>query len=197
MYKSSKSLNSCYFPHRKSRYAPSHFNSYEGNIRISSIAKEIGLLITKIAGVVIVLFIVFTFVYGIYYNLDTGMIPMVKNGDLIVYTRVSGRYMQKDLVVLEIDGYKQILRVVAREYDTVDIREDGLYINGSLQQERDIYQNTSRYLEGIDFPVTLKENELFLLGDARENVTDSRIFGPVSSQTVVGKVITILRRRNL
>ena len=86
---------------------------------------------------------------------------------------------------------------MAVEGDTVDISEDGLIINGSLQQEDNIYEDTQRYEEGIDFPITLQEDEIFLLGDSRENATDSRIFGPVKTNETLGKVIMILRRRGI
>jgi len=81
--------------------------------------------------------------------------------------------------------------------DTVDITENGLVINGGLQQERDIYRKTERYAGGIGFPVTLKEGQVFVMGDARDGVTDSRIYGPVNVRDTLGKVITIVRRRNL
>jgi len=87
--------------------------------------------------------------------------------------------------------------VVATAGDTVDITQDGLIINGSLQYEQDIYTQTNRYLEGIDFPLTLKNNEVFVLGDARNDISDSRIYGAVNIDDTKGSVITILRKRNL
>jgi signal peptidase I len=89
------------------------------------------------------------------------------------------------------------LRVVAVAGDQVDIREDGLYVNGYLQYEENIYEKTTRYEEGVDFPLTVGEGEVFVLGDSRENSTDSRIFGPVSVADTYGKTIMIIRRRNV
>jgi len=94
-------------------------------------------------------------------------------------------------------GKKQVRRVVATAGDTVDITENGLMINGALQNEPGIYQETQRYAEGIEFPVILRESQVFVLGDARANTTDSRIYGPVNINATHGKVITIFRRRNL
>ena len=88
-----------------------------------------------------------------------------------------------------------VRRVVAVEGDTVDITEDGLEVNGYLQQENLIYEKTRRYEEGIDFPVTLKANEVFVLGDARENATDSRVYGVVNIEETKGKVMLIIRKR--
>lgn len=50
---------------------------------------------------------------------------------------------------------------------------------------------------GIVYPVTLAEDEVFVLCDYREGAKDSRYFGPVSKSEIKGKVITIVRRSNL
>ena len=79
----------------------------------------------------------------------------------------------------------------------VDISENGLEINGYLQQEDDIYTDTMRFAEGIDFPVTVGQEEYFVLGDNRENARDSRIYGLVNQKEIKGTVISLLRRRGL
>ncbi|MBQ8063628.1 MAG: S26 family signal peptidase [Clostridia bacterium] len=53
------------------------------------------------------------------------------------------------------------------------------------------------FKEGASFPITLKEGEIFLLGDDRENAEDSRAFGAVKAEDTLGEVMTVLRRRNL
>lgn len=79
----------------------------------------------------------------------------------------------------------------------MDITADGLMINGALQQEPEIYQQTQPYVNGVTFPLTVGEEQVFVLGDARENVIDSRIYGAVNVKDTLGKIITILRRRNI
>ena len=69
----------------------------------------------------------------------------------------------------------------------MDITEDGLLVNGSPQQEPGIYEETKRYAEGMDFPVTLQDGEVFVLGDAREDATDSRVYGTVRVEDTLGK----------
>lgn len=101
------------------------------------------------------------------------------------------------LVVMEDRGRLTVRRVAAVEGDTVDITEKGLMINGSLMQEPNIYEETKSYKEGIRFPITLQKGEVFLLGDAREHVRDSRIYGAVSVKSTLGKVMVILRRRGI
>ena len=159
--------------------------------------QDILLLLTKVgilAGIIAVLFL---FVFGIARSSDMSMSPAVKDGDLVLYYRLDKDYCQNDVVVLKRDGKTEIRRVAAVAGDTVDISEEGLVINGALQQESGICEETLRYEEGISFPVTLKEGEIFLLGDAREHSTDSRIYGPVKVSDTEGTVITIVRRRGI
>ena len=44
---------------------------------------------------------------------------------------------------------------------------------------------------------TLKKGEIFLLKDAREHATDSRIYGAVNKKDTLGKVVTLIRRNRL
>jgi len=141
--------------------------------------------------------LIFRFVYGFHYNADPSMSPAVKDGDLVLYYRLDRKFRAGDLLLLGFQGQVQVRRVVAAAGDTVDITEEGLKINGALQQEQGIYQATQRYAEGVEFPLTLKENEVFVLGDAREGAADSRVYGPVNVEDAWGKVITLLRRRSL
>lgn len=125
------------------------------------------------------------------------MNPAVKQGDVVLCYRLDKDYRFRDAIVYKTDGTKQVLRVLAVAGDTVDISEEGLLVNGSLIQETEIYEKTLRLQDGISFPVTLKEGQVFLLGDAREHVKDSRIFGPVNIKDTYGRVITIIRRSRL
>ena len=90
----------------------------------------------------------------------------------------------------------QVMRVVATAGDTLDMTEDGLTINGVLQPEPNPKKQTLPYTEGILFPVTLEEGEIFLLGDDRENSADSRAYGAIQQEDTLGKVLSIVRRRN-
>ncbi|MCL2105477.1 MAG: signal peptidase I [Oscillospiraceae bacterium] len=159
--------------------------------------RELRTFAIKIAAIAGIGMLLLTFVYGLHYNREAGMSPSLKDGDLVVYYRLDKDYRAGDLLLLVFQGEKQLRRVIACAGDTVDITSEGLVINGALQQEREIYRRTERYAEGIEFPLTLNEGEVFVLGDARDNVTDSRVYGPVKTGDTLGTVIAALRRRNL
>ena len=163
----------------------------------TSLWPELRALLLKITVIVGIVVLLFTFVYGLHYNREPGMYPAVKDGDLVLYYRLGKNYHANDVLLVVFEGKTQVRRVIATAGDTVDINEEGLTINGALQQEPDIYQETQRYAQGAAFPLTLADDEVFVLGDARENATDSRIYGSVKTRDTRGTVISILRRRNL
>lgn len=153
-------------------------------------------LLTKIAVIGGVIVLLFVAVFCICRCRDGDMNPAVKEGDLAISYRWDKTYNNKDVIIAKAEGKKMITRVIATPGDTVDITEQGLVINGFPQEEKEIYEETIRYQEGIDFPITLKEGEFFVLGDARKTATDSRIFGVVDKSKTYGKVMVIIKRRN-
>lgn len=159
--------------------------------------RDVWLLLIKIAAIALAAVLSFTFVFGIYRSTDTSMAPAIRDGDLVIYYRLDKLYTSSDVLVTDFEGGTLALRVIAVEGDEVDIREEGLYINGSLQVERNIYETTYRFTEGVDFPLTVGEGEVFVLGDSRENSTDSRIFGPVDIDDTHGKVMSVIRSRSI
>ena len=91
-----------------------------------------------------------------------------------------------------------ICRVVAKPGDTVEISEgERLMVNGNSMIETNIFYNTPEYEGFVNYPLTLGENQYFVLADYRNGGADSRFFGPVNGEDILGTVITILRRNNL
>ncbi len=91
-----------------------------------------------------------------------------------------------------------VLRVVAAPGDTVEISDsERLIVNGNTMSEPNIFYNTPQYLGFVDYPLTLGDDEYFVLADSRQGGADSRFFGAVKKDEILGTVITIVRRNNL
>lgn len=157
--------------------------------------QEIIFLILKILIFVTFVVITFTFIFGIARCNDDMMSTSFKDGDLVFYYRLQKEYLPTDVVVIEKDGETQVRRIIAKSGDKVDITENGLMINGYVQQENNIFVETLPYKKGIKFPIKLKENEYFVLGDNRTQAKDSRVYGVVKASEIKGSVITQIRRR--
>ena len=91
-----------------------------------------------------------------------------------------------------------VCRIVAGPGDTVQISEgERLMVNGNTMIENNIFYATPMYGDFVTYPLQLGEGQYFVLADSRGGGADSRFFGPVEAEDILGTVITILRRNNL
>ncbi len=81
-------------------------------------------------------------------------------------------------------GTVYIKRIVGTPGDQVNIESDGSIFVNDIKLEIKNVNNTNN--EDI-FDIKLSENEYFLVGDNRENSYDSRIFGSISGDRIIGK----------
>lgn len=80
-----------------------------------------------------------------------------------------------------------VKRVVGVAGDVVDIKDGLVYINGVALTEP--YAKGKTYAGEVTMPVTVGEDQLFVLGDNREVSIDSREFGLVDYEQLEGKAI--------
>jgi signal peptidase I len=108
-----------------------------------------------------------------------------KRGDIIVF-----RYPEN----IKIDFIK---RVIATEGDTIEIKDKVIYINGiKMTDSWGHYQNTPPLPREIapkdNFgPYTVPKDAVFAMGDNRDNSADSRFWGPVRKEHLVGKALIL------
>lgn len=86
-----------------------------------------------------------------------------------------------------------IKRVIAVAGDTLQIKEDGVYVNGKLLDEPYVNKETepmySSVRKELKDGVTVPDGHIFVMGDNRNNSRDSRDIGFVPVNDVIGKVI--------
>lgn len=124
------------------------------------------------------------------------MFPAVKDGDLLIANRLASDYEKDDVVIYTQNGETKVGRIVAVGGDVVTLDDGGsLIVNGTVQSGDIVYQTYA--LEGLEYPYSVPEGTVFILGDYRTNAEDSRTFGPVAEENILGRVMTLLRRRGL
>ncbi len=173
-------------------------DAIRGRMKNLSYREEITTFFTRLAVLVILLFILFALIFGITPMKNDDMSPRISAGDLMLYYRLDRNFISDDVVVFTKNDEKYTGRIVAVGRDSVEITEDAqLVVNGGIVMDNDIFYTTPQYESDVTYPVHLAEDEYFILCDYREGARDSRYFGPVNASEIKGKVITVIRRSNL
>jgi len=99
----------------------------------------------------------------------------------------------KDIVVLRdpMDGGYAIKRIVAREGDSVYLKGGEILVNGKRLDEPYLPEGTKTYPNPNyrEQFLVCGAGRYFVLGDNRNNSADSRIYGTVSRQNILGLVV--------
>ena len=116
------------------------------------------------------------------------------NGDNLIVDKLSYRFHDPerfDIIVFPFQYQANtyyIKRIIGLPGETVQIMEDGsIYINGEESYGREVIQpeTIGRAAE----PIVLGEDEYFVMGDNRNNSSDSRtdIVGNIKREDIIGK----------
>ena len=107
------------------------------------------------------------------------------NGDILILYKLSDIQRYDVVVLLEEETHEKIIkRIIGLPNDTVAIKDGDIYINNEKVEDKYAYGITSDYDR-----ITLDEDEYFILGDNRLISKDSRYFGPVNKDDIMGEVI--------
>lgn len=146
-----------------------------------------------VAAAVVLLF--FTFVARITVVEGGSMEKTLNGGDKLIVSDLFYTPERGDIVIIQSplvnDGNAIVKRIIATGGDTVEIRANGVYVNGELLRETDgsegytientFYRNMS--------PFKVPKGEVFVLGDNRRVSYDSRAFGTVDENAIIGRVL--------
>ena len=156
--------------------------------------KEILSWVFYIAFVLVLTWVIITFV-GQRTRVDgRSMMNTLHDGDNLIVEKLSYRFSDPkrfDIIVFPPTGKKEyyIKRIIGLPGETVQIDENGnIYINGELLEENnraETIQNPGRAAK----PITLGDDEYFVMGDNRNNSKDSRSeeVGNVKRSQIIGR----------
>lgn len=149
---------------------------------------------------VLAVVLLFTFVIRLIGVDGHSMVPTLQDGDrlLVLNSMLCGDYRRGDIVVLRKESFMNSLivkRVIATEGQVVDIdfTSGAVYVDGELLHED--YINELTYSEeGTEFPLTVPEGSVFVMGDNRNHSNDSRDIrlGTVDTRYLIGRAVFLV-----
>jgi len=144
--------------------------------------------------ILIVLFIRAYVVIPIRVNGDS-MAPTLEMNEFMILNRLAYRNQDLnrfDIVVIQYGDRPLIKRIIGLPGETVEYRDKVLYINGEAVEETFERGDTEDYNITEHGFVNVPDNQVFAIGDNRENSIDSRHLGFFNKNVIIGKANFVL-----
>ena len=156
--------------------------------------------------VLVVFLVVYSLLFRVVVVVGDSMNQTLVDGDriLLLSNFVYRNPEQGDIIVASKDSFRNgeciVKRVIATQGQKVDIDFENriVYVDGVALNETyvyfDAYDTRPMIQEGITFPLIVEEGCVFVLGDNRNDSTDSRspIIGQIDCREILGKAVFVL-----
>lgn len=124
------------------------------------------------------------------------MFPFLYNNELLITDKISYRFREPksgEVIVFKSPGNKEIdyiKRIIALPKEHVRVFEGKTYVNGQILKEAylspEVYTRPDSFLaENVE--VAVPERMFFVMGDNRSGSRDSRNFGPIPKEDIIGR----------
>ncbi|HUQ78652.1 MAG TPA: signal peptidase I [Patescibacteria group bacterium] len=150
---------------------------------------------------VVLFWVVQSFVAQPFQVRQLSMEPTIENNEYVLIDKLTPRfdsYHRGDVVVFAPPrqaatqlGEPFIKRIIGVAGDRIELRDGGVIVNGTVLDEPYLFG-----VEGVPEPTepesdetswTIANGDLFVMGDHRRRSSDSRSFGPIKVDSVVGR----------
>jgi signal peptidase I len=153
-----------------------------------------GEIIESLAIAVLLAVVIRLFILEPFYIPSGSMEPNLQENDRIIVSKLNYHFQEPergDIVVFKYPRDPKrnfVKRLIASGGEKVTLKDSRLYINGEAVPENYL----PRGLRFSDFgPVEVPEGHYLMLGDNRNNSDDSRVWGFLSRELIIGKAVVI------
>lgn len=135
--------------------------------------------------IILIVLIIKFFILDIYIVEGISMYPTLKSNEIVLVNKVYNELKVNDIVILKINGSKYVKRILASKGNEIVYNNDIFTINDMKIPKGSYFDNQYNEVNRV----LLKEDEFFVIGDNVNESIDSRLFGIVNKDMVIGKVI--------
>ncbi len=157
--------------------------------------KETMIELIKYIIIILVVVLIRTFIITPVKVNGSSMYNTLENNEIMILNKLKYRVSsikRFDIVVVNADNDKLIKRVIGLPGETIEYKDEKLYINGKYIKDKYAYSKTNDFsLEDIGLK-KLPKNCYFVMGDNRSNSKDSRYFGCVDRKDILGSANLVL-----
>jgi len=142
--------------------------------------------------IILIIYLVFNYIFGIYIINSNNMFPSLVSGQLIIYYRLNNKFYNKDVIVYN----KKLYRIVGISNDEINIDNNYLTINGYREEDETFYKTNKEVSSNINYPYKIEKDKYFVLNDYRLDTNDSRLFGAINKEEIDGLLIASIKIRD-
>lgn len=164
------------------------------NEQIKKIIKEVYPYVL----IIVIVVLIRTFIVTPVIVSGDSMKPNLNDGELLIVRKIgynSNKIKRGDIVVLKTvdsEGNQEeiIKRVIGLPGEHISYKKNKLYVNNMLEEETYKFRDTNDFnLEEVCSCTKIPEGKFLVLGDNRPISKDSRVFGLIDEDEIVGKAV--------
>ncbi len=129
----------------------------------------------------------------------SSMVPTFQNGDYLIVDQISSRFEKPERGAVIIMRYPKdpskffIKRLIGFPGETVHIKSGKVYIQTSTSTSEFLLDEPYvKFAKGDNFEMKLENDQYFVMGDNRAGSSDSRAWGPLPGENIVGRPLVRL-----
>lgn len=136
--------------------------------------------------ILLVVIVVRTFVVTPVKVDGSSMVPTLHDGDILILKKYDQDFKRFDVVVINYQDTRLVKRIIGLPGESISYRNNHLFINGKKIDLKDYGFDTEDFdLSELGYN-KIPDDCYFVLGDNRDNSKDSRYFGPVKKEDIIG-----------
>ena len=140
----------------------------------------------------VIVLVILVYIASFQQVIGPSMMPNLENRDILLISKLHPRFFsirRNDIVAIFQGERHMIKRVIGLPGEHIEFISNYLYINGRSFQENYINTSTENFsLQDLGYEI-IPEGMFLVLGDNRENSLDSRDFGLIREDDIVGRGI--------
>ena len=140
--------------------------------------------------IIVIVVIIRTFIITPVRVNGDSMKPILVDKEIVLLKKYDKNYKRFDIVVFNDKRGHLIKRIVGLPGETLYYSNNKLFVNGKYIKEDFLGPNEETY--DYELEEVIPEGYYFVMGDNRDNSTDSRIIGLVSEEDILGTTSFVL-----